>query len=92
MQFKEKIKTNKGRISVFRFPVTVPSFRLLSELLFFPEAALGICNPAFGLVFNLSKKVTKPCLPARQERTPPPITPPNLGRDGGFPDLTSVLL
>jgi hypothetical protein len=27
------------------------------------------------LLFFLSKKVTKPCLPARQERTPPPITP-----------------
>jgi hypothetical protein len=69
--------------------VTFPYFRLPFELLFF-TAFGGICNPAFGLVFNLSKKVSKPCLPARQERTPPHLPRIGVGLrpgGGGFPCL-----
>jgi hypothetical protein len=68
-------KGKTGCIANFRISSTANTLGLLSVLLFFPEASQRGHALCFKLgIYNLSKKVSKPCLPARQERTPP--TPP----------------
>ncbi len=49
-----------GCISNFRFSVTSNSFRLLSDLLFFPDAAVGIYNLSHVIRRGTAKKVSKP--------------------------------